>query len=121
LAALGYAFRFLQNSQHRIEEKLQWHLYRPENTGVPPDRIDSIAALFWLLPGIYHAHLFGLCAYIAIVIAAFWVYYPQRSVANVAAIAATAVATGCVWWIHYHYVTKFRSKYRRPSAPAEER
>jgi hypothetical protein len=121
LAALGYAFRFLQNSQHRIEERLHWDLYRPENTGHPPDRIDSLANLFWLLPGTYHAHLFELCAYIVIVIVAFWAYYPERIVAYVAAITAVLVAIVGVWWIHYHYVAKFRRKYRPPSAPSAQR
>ncbi len=120
LAALGYAFRFLQNSQHRIEEKLQWDRYRPEETGDPPDRITSVSSLFWLLPGIYHAHLFGLCAYLIIVIAAFWAYYPDRWVANLIAILAATVGFLSVWWIHYHYMTKFRRKYRRPSLPEQQ-
>src|SRR5208337_3078307 len=68
LAALGYAFRFLQNSQHCIEHALRW---RPncvpvgdnvgEGAGAPPQANGpQPRVIFWLLPGIYHAHAGGL-------------------------------------------------------------
>jgi hypothetical protein len=74
LAALGYAFRFLQNSQHRIENALGWNpKYVPGSeedrmTGQPPQwpprtfrrSIDA----FWLLPGIYHAHAASLAVFL---------------------------------------------------------
>src|SRR5713101_2090467 len=55
LAALGYAFRFLQNGQHCIERALRWNPYVPA-PGEPPD---GWCDAFWLLPGIYHAHAAG--------------------------------------------------------------
>ena len=81
LAALGYAFRLLQNSQHRIESALGWNpKYVPGSeddrmTGQPPQwppktfrrRIDA----FWLLPGIYHAHAAGLAVFLIIICVAF--------------------------------------------------
>ena len=58
LAALGYAFRFLQNSQHCIEHALGWapgYIPLPEQgrlTGQPPSSSKGLAGQFWLLPGI---------------------------------------------------------------------
>lgn len=59
LAALGYAFRFLQTSQHLIERKLDWSRFAP-TPGEPPECYSNPLDWFWLLPGIYHAHVLAL-------------------------------------------------------------
>jgi len=56
LAALGYAFRFLQSGQHRIEQELNWSKYVRASGNPSESRWNP----FWLLPGIYHAHAAGL-------------------------------------------------------------
>lgn len=66
LAALGYAFRFLQHSQHRIESKLQWDKCAP-TPGTPPENYRNPLDWFWLLPGIYHAHAAGLSVFYAFI------------------------------------------------------
>jgi hypothetical protein len=58
LAALGYAFRFLQNIQHSIERAVGWNRYSP-TSGKPPGYANPLN-WYWLLPGIYHAHAAGL-------------------------------------------------------------
>ena len=58
LAALGYAFRFLQNIQHSIEHAVGWSRYSP-GSGNPPGYANPLN-WYWLLPGIYHAHAAGL-------------------------------------------------------------
>lgn len=71
LAALGYAFRFLQNSQHLIEHALGWspaYVPGPQNgrvVGEPPESL-KLKDSFWLLPGIYHAHAAGLSAFLVV-------------------------------------------------------
>jgi hypothetical protein len=60
LAALGYAFRFLQNIQVSIERALEWNSYAPAS-GKPPDHPWwKPWEWLWLLPGIYHPHAIGL-------------------------------------------------------------
>lgn len=67
LAALGYAFRFLQNSQHCIERALGWYDYAPEPR--------EPRGIFGLLPSIYQAHAFGLCAFLLVLCASFcWLW-----------------------------------------------
>jgi len=61
LAALGYAFRWLQNVQHRIEAELGWNRYPPK-AGKPPKSLINPLKWYWLLPGIYEAHAAGLSA-----------------------------------------------------------
>ena len=58
LAALSYAFRFLQYSMHKAEDELGWKGFRLSDA----ERMHycSVADSFKLLPGIYHAHLLGL-------------------------------------------------------------
>jgi hypothetical protein len=63
LAALGYAFRFLQSGQHRIEQELGWTQYT-RVSGKPPEGYWNP---FWLLPGIYHAHAAGLSAFFTLI------------------------------------------------------
>ena len=110
LAALGYAFRFLQNTQHRIEEALEWDLYRPRETGNPPDRINTLPRLIWLLPGIYHAHFFGLCIFVATIIGSFWWRWPNKHTVYNWVIGAIVISVLTIWWVNYHHLTKFKRK-----------
>jgi hypothetical protein len=66
LAALGYAFRFLQYGQHCIEQGLEWgkYVFAP---GEPPQSYKNPLDWFWLLPGIYHAHVAGLMAFFVLI------------------------------------------------------
>ena len=106
LAALGYAFRYLQNSQHRIEDDIGWGSYRNETTGIPPNPRWSLSYVFWLLPGIYHAHAFGLTALLLIVIGGFFYHCPgERNVA--VGILTTLVSIGLVLAVNIHYMRKF--------------
>lgn len=114
LAALGYAFRYLQNSQHRIEDVLGWEIYRPETTGFPPETIRSIEDLFWLLPGIYHAHLYGLLFLSVVLHVVFVVLIPDTHGATLVAIATFTFETAWVFSWNYHYLKKFRQRRVRP-------
>jgi hypothetical protein len=66
LAALGYAFRFLQLTQHGIEEALEWKRFAP--TPGEPKLFLNPFKWFWLLPGIYHPHVAGLTALFLVVL-----------------------------------------------------
>lgn len=114
LAALGYAFRYLQNSQHRIEDVLGWEIYRPEMTGVPPETIRSIEDLFWLLPGIYHAHLYGLLFLSMILHAVFIALIPDLYGATLVATATFTLEIAWVFWWNNHYLKQFRERRVRP-------
>lgn len=124
LAALGYAFRFLQNSQHCIEHALGWNpdfVPRPENgrmTGEPPRPPVGLFGQFWLLPGIYHAHAAGLSILLLVICAAFCFQSvrccPHFIAPTLAAVAAVAGLSFMVW-IHSHYLRKFRKRWRNPS------
>lgn len=114
LAALGYAFRFLQNSQHCIEHELGWAKYTPGSlgeAGKPPNPVDSIGDAFWLLPGIYHAHAAGLCAFLAVICVAgcrrAWCWWPHCCIV---ATGITAFVFGIVFiiWANAHYVLRYR-------------
>ena len=114
LAALGYAFRYLQNSQHRIEDVLGWEIFRPETTGIPPQNIRSIGDLFWLMPGIYHAHLYGLLFLSLVLHAVFIAIIPDVRAATIVAI--TTLLFEIIWALvwNYHYLRKFRQRHVRP-------
>lgn len=125
LAALGYAFRFLQNIQHCVEHEIGWDSYTPlpENgrrTGQPPKRIRIVSSdPFWLLPGIYHAHAVGLGTFLAIICVAFWSYgrhfwHPWL----VVTIPSVAILFGIAWIYRWnlHYVKRYRTKWRNPQA-----
>ncbi len=129
LAALGYAFRFLQNIQHCIERELGWNpKYVPKSedereTGTPPWPTTKWTDTYWLLPGIYHAHAAGLGAFLTVICGAFWFHAGscwqlcwQRCLAL--AIAIIATFTGLVWlrWINRHYLKKFANR-RNPGTP----
>ncbi len=66
LAALGYAFRFLQRCQHQIEDGLGWRQFSPES-GEIPTNVWNPLNWFWLLPGIYHPHALGLAVFLVFV------------------------------------------------------
>lgn len=123
LAALGYAFRFLQNVQHCVEQKIGWADYTPlpENgrrTGEPPRPPKKFSTdPFWLLPSIYHAHVAGLAAFLLVICAAFgWNAREFSSHRFVFAATSAAVLFGLAWiygW-NYHYVKRFAGKWRNP-------
>src|SRR5271157_831112 len=126
LAALGYAFRFLQNCQHCIEHKLGWATYTPgrsENTkagskrrtGRPPELVKSLSDVFWLLPGIYHAHAAGLCVFAGIICVATcrisWCWWPQYHCRIVTfGSIAFFVSLALVLMVNVHYVRKYRDE-----------
>ena len=108
LAALGYAFRYLQNSQHRIEDEIGWGAYRNKTTGIPPNPCWRLSYAFWLLPGIYHAHAFGLTALLVIVTGGFFYHWPgARNVAIGSGILTALASIGLVLALNIHYVRKF--------------
>jgi hypothetical protein len=113
LAALGYAFRFLQSTQHRIETDLGWDKYTPRNSGDPPERIRKLSDAFWLLPGIYHAHAAGLSAFLLLICGAYW-WYGRQVLPHSFAISVTAAACGLVLLFssNLHYLRRFRQKRR---------
>ena len=122
LAALGYAFRFLQNGQHRIEYALGWNTYVPNgNTGKPPVKIRRCGHIFWLLPGIYHAHAFGLVALLTIIIAAFCCYSRQwwgscsGLLVGFIGLIFFVVGVGFIICVNLCYVRKFRKKWQNPA------
>jgi hypothetical protein len=125
LAALGYAFRFLQNSQHCIEHVLGWNpRYVPasENnrpTGSPPGPPRTLPDIFWLLPGIYHPHALGFGTILAILCGAFYVYaskwWPHSRVAATS-LVAVVLGLGSIVWMNLHYLNRFRRKWRNPAA-----
>ncbi len=106
LAALGYAFRFLQNSQHRIEHALEWWpKYMPES-GVPPASLWNPVRWFWLLPGIYHPHAVGLGVFFGLI--CFTGFSGrERWVVSIVGIALIAL-------MNLFYVRKFKGKWKRP-------
>lgn len=126
LAALGYAFRFLQNCQHCIEHKLGWAAYTPgrsqngkagskRQSGRPPERIKNLSDVFWLLPGIYHAHAAGLCAFAGIICVAScrvsWCWWPQYRCWIVTTGSITFFAClVLVLVFNVHYVRKYRDE-----------
>lgn len=122
LAALGYAFRFLQNIQHNIEHQLGWnpkYVPKPEDgrqTGTPPWPTKKWADSYWLLPGIYHAHAGGLAAFLFALCVTFWghafKWYPWR----VSIVSGVALIFGLAWLrgIHRHYLERFADKHRSP-------
>ena len=121
LAALGYAFRYLQNSQHCIEHALGWNTYvpigGPRRPGEPPARICRCSEIFWLLPGIYHAHVFGLVAFLAIIIAAFCCYSSQWWDSHselLIGFILFGIGVGFIICVNVHYVRKFRKTRRDP-------
>ena len=122
LAALGYAFRFLQNIQHSIEHELGWSEFTPlpesgRRTGQPPSPASIFWDTFWLLPGIYHAHVAGLGAFVVIISAAsgfyaymLWTLCWQRCLATVICALATVVGLISLFWINRHYLSRFTAR-----------
>lgn len=121
LAALGYAFRFLQNSQHLIERALGWSPhYVPgaedgRMTGQPPPRRKHPGSWFWLLPSIYHPHAAGLATFVILICVAFcwrrWTRWPHVWVTG---IVAASVGITFIGLINRYYLERFRSKRKGP-------
>lgn len=109
LAALGYAFRYLQRSQHLIEDDLDWARYRTKTTGRPSRQVRTLGDLLWLLPGIYHAHAFGLMIFLALIVGAFSVRLWPRCLGVVAAVVALVFGGGWVYFVNRHYLERFKA------------
>lgn len=121
LAALGYAFRFLQNIQHCIERKMGWDVYTPDPTVKPPCSEKSFSSTFWLLPGIYHAHAAGLGVLLVVICLAFewyawnlWHDYWQRCLVTYVGLSFLLVGLACIYGWNRHYLKKFCKKRRDP-------
>ena len=116
LAALGYAFRYLQNAQHRIEDTLGWQIYRPTRTGIPPNEVRRPGELFWLLPGIYHAHLAGLIGISLILHGVFLYQFVDKGAFIVYFLVPMALLFKLGWIIGWnkHYFIKFRREHVPP-------
>jgi hypothetical protein len=124
LAALGYAFRFLQNCQHCIEHKLNWAPYTPgrtqqgnekQRTGRPPKKIRTLRDVFWVLPGIYHAHAAGLGVFVLIICIAScrasWAWWPgQHCCIVVCGLIALLASWLLMLAVNVHYVWKYRDE-----------
>ena len=115
LAALGYAFRFLQNCQHCVERALGWDCYAPSGRkpGTPPTKVRCycFGEVFWLLPGIYHAHAAGLFGLLVMLIGAYWWSSRQWWL--------FIPLLGGIWfmlWINARYVRKFVRIRRDPAS-----
>ena len=118
LAALGYAFRYLQNVQHSIERDLGWDAYGPSR-GDPPKIIRRCSFdNFWLLPSIYHAHVVGLVLFLAIIIFAFAFYWYSRQCWGSSSALCIGIISFVLWVIgvviifriNRCYVLKFKRK-----------
>ena len=121
LAALGYAFRYLQNGQHCIEEALGWDVYGPPRGDAPSKIRWGSLDNFWLLPGIYHAHVSGLVLFLTIVIIAFfwysrqcWCSYPALCI-GIIAFVFWAIGVAFIFGINRRYVRKYRKKRKDPA------
>jgi hypothetical protein len=101
LAALGYAFRFLQNSQHRIERALGWNQFVPAS-GEPPKSLVNPLKWFWLLPGIYHPHAAGLSF--------FFVLVCVTAFAGRKGVAVSVIGISTIALVNLYYLKKFKEK-----------
>ena len=123
LAALGYAFRYLQNVQHCIGHALGWNIYEPKGdpreSGEPPQKIRRCSDIFWLLPSIYHAHVFGFVAFLAIIVFAFFYYGGRQWWGSSSALCIGLILflIGVVFIIcvNLHYVWKYEKKWKDPA------
>jgi len=119
LAALGYAFRYLQNSQHLIEHALGWipkYVPAPENgrqTGEPPWPPKTLGNILWLLPGIYHPNAVGLYGFLMIIYATYcyraWNWWPHGYLIMAVAICVVG-SLMLILGIHLHYLFKFSKR-----------
>ncbi|MCY3778038.1 MAG: hypothetical protein OXH11_18845 [Candidatus Aminicenantes bacterium] len=118
LAALGYAFRYLQNVQHCIEHALGWEIYGPKSGSLPP-RICGCSGVFSLLPGIYHAHIFGLITFQVLINSAFSYYIWQWCgicIALLLFLISNVIGVGFHFLINRHYVRRFSEKWNDPKS-----
>lgn len=106
LAALGYAFRFLQNIQHRIERALSWSPQYALESGEPPRSLWNPLRWFWLLPGIYHAHAAGLC-FLFVLVCLTGIGGRKGTAASIVGVSAIALVNLC-------YLKKFEGKRKKP-------
>ena len=113
LAALGYAFRFLQTTQHRIEHALQWSKFALPSGETPESLWRKPREWFWLLPGIYHAHAGGLCLFLVFICLAFchyhWDCWSHRLLLE-GGLAASLVGVCVIGLTNLYYLKKFIAK-----------
>jgi hypothetical protein len=75
-----------------------------------------------LLPGIYHAHAFGLNVLLLIVTAGFFSHWPEdKRLAVVLGIITALISVGLVLAVNIHYVRKFTSNRLPGQREAPER
>ena len=123
LAALGYAFRYLQNVQHCIEHALGWNIYGPDRGQMSPGEPCRCSDIFWLLPGIYHAHAYGLLVLLAIIILAFCSHSIQwwgSCSALLIGFISLVIGVGFIICVNVHYVRKYRKKRKDPAAVLDD-
>ena len=110
LAALGYAFRFLQSTQHRIEHALEWRKFALNSGKTPTSLWRKPWEWFWLLPGIYHAHAVGLCLLFVLICLAFcryhWDCWSHRFLMK-AGFAASSIGVCVIALMNLYYLKKF--------------
>jgi hypothetical protein len=105
LAALGYAFRFLQNIQHRIEHALEWSRCTLDS-GNPPESLWYPWKWFWLLPGIYHAHAAGICfLFVLVCVTGF---------AGRRGIVVSVIGVSVISLVNWCYLKKFKRTRKKP-------
>ena len=117
LAALGYAFRFLQNIQHCVEHALKWNPRYVPN----PSKEGSCAFVskFQLLPGIYHPHAVGFFFFVLLDCAAFcmysWTFWPNHRCCVISiGVAFLLIGAVLMYAPHSHYKCKSGYKFRDP-------
>ncbi|MEQ1845957.1 MAG: hypothetical protein ABL983_10345 [Nitrospira sp.] len=132
LAALSYAFRFLQYSMHKAEDELGWKGFRLSDA----ERMHygCVTDSFRLLPGIYHAHLAGLffvMIFICFVFSHKWAYYCREAGERIGCLGESRdwvypgvfLLFGTFWFVfvNRHYMLKYVSKIKeREIVPASE-
>lgn len=66
------------------------------------------------MPGIYHAHLYGLLFLSVVLHVVFVVIIPDVRGATLTAITALLFEIAWIWFWNYHYLKKFRHRHVRP-------
>jgi hypothetical protein len=114
LAALGYAFRFLQNCQHCMGHALKWDTFGPR-----ADENGSTTGAFWLLPSIYHPHACGLFVFLAAICGVFCFhvrYYWGWSWMYVfLGVIFLLIGAGVMYQTNRRYKIKFDKRRRDPN------
>ena len=128
LAALSYAFRFLQYSMHKAEDELGWKGFRLSDA----ERMNygCVTDSFKLSPGIYHAHLAGLFFIMILLCFVFWhkwAYYCRTVGEKIWCLGESRdwvypgvfLLFGVFWFVfvNRHYLLKYVMKIEEKKAP----